>query len=31
VRMLADAIVVEQPVAVAEIDALGDGIHWVIG
>ena len=27
VRMLADAVVVEQPVAVAEIDALGDGIH----
>ena len=27
VRMLADAVVVEQPVAVAEIDALGDEIH----
>ena len=28
VRMLADAVVVEQPMAVAEVDALGDGIHW---
>ena len=27
VRMLADAVVVEQPVAVAELDALGDEIH----
>jgi hypothetical protein len=25
--MLADAVVVEEAVAVAEIDALGDGIH----
>jgi hypothetical protein len=25
--MLADAVVVEQAVAVAEVDALGDGIH----
>jgi hypothetical protein len=25
--MLADAVVVEQPVAVAELDALGDEIH----
>jgi hypothetical protein len=31
VRMPADALVVEQPVTVAEIDTLGDGIHWVIG
>ena len=30
VRMLADAVVVEQPMAVAEVDALGDGVHWVI-
>ena len=27
VRMLADAVVVEQPMAVAEVDALGDEIH----
>ena len=27
VRMLADAVVVEQAVAVAELDALGDEIH----
>ena len=27
VRMFADAVVVEQPVAVAEVDALGDEIH----
>ena len=27
VRMLADAVVVEQPVAVTELDALGDEIH----
>ena len=27
VRVLADAVVVEQPVAVAELDALGDEIH----
>ena len=27
VRMLADAVVVEQPMAVAEIDAFGDGEH----
>ena len=27
VRMLADAVVVEQPMAVTEIDALGDRIH----
>jgi hypothetical protein len=25
--MLADAVVVEQPVAVAEVDPLGDEIH----
>jgi hypothetical protein len=25
--MLADAVVVEEPVTVAEIDALGDRIH----
>ena len=34
VRMLADAVVVEQPVAVAELDAFGDGVHvacWRIG
>ena len=30
VRVLADAVVVEQPVAVAEVDALGDGVHLVI-
>ena len=30
VRMLADAVVVEQPVAVAEVDAFGDGIHLVM-
>jgi hypothetical protein len=29
--MLADAVVVKQPVAVAELDALGDRIHWLIG
>jgi hypothetical protein len=29
VRVFADAVVVEQAVAVAEIDALRDGIHWV--
>ena len=27
VRMLADAVVVEQPMAVAEVDALGDRVH----
>ena len=27
VRVLADAVVVEQPMAVTEVDALGDGIH----
>ena len=27
VRMLADAVVVEQPMAVAEVDALGDGVY----
>ena len=27
VRVLADAVVVEQPVAVTEVDALGDEIH----
>jgi hypothetical protein len=34
--MLADAVVVQQAMAVAEINALGDGVHgelgdWVIG
>jgi hypothetical protein len=29
--MLADAVVVEQPVAIAEFDALGYGIHRRIG
>jgi len=27
VRMLADAVVIEQPVAVAEVDAFGDRVH----
>ena len=27
VRMLADAVVVEQPMAVTEVDALGDRVH----
>jgi hypothetical protein len=27
VRMLADAVVVEQSMPVAEVDALGDGVH----
>ena len=27
VRVLADAVVVEEPMAVAELDALGDGVH----
>ena len=27
VRMLADAVVVEQPMAVTELDSLGDGVH----
>src|SRR5260221_2544953 len=27
VRMLADSVVVEQPVAVTEVDAFGDGVH----
>ena len=31
VRMLADAVVVEQAVAVTEVNAFGDGIHRVIG
>ena len=29
VRMLADAVVVEQAMAVAELDALGDEIHRI--
>ncbi len=31
VRVLAHAVIVQQPVPVAEFDALGDGIHWGIG
>jgi len=31
VRMLADTVVIEQTVPVAEVDALGDRIHRVIG
>ena len=31
VRVLANAIVIEQPVPVTEVDALGHGIHLVIG
>jgi hypothetical protein len=31
VRVLADAVVVEQTMAVAELDALGDGIHKKLG
>ena len=30
VRMLADAVVVEQPVPVAEVDALGDRVHRLV-
>jgi hypothetical protein len=30
VRVLADAVVVQQPMAVAELDALGDRIHPAI-
>ena len=29
VRVLADAVVVEQAMAVTEFDALGDGIHTI--
>ena len=30
VQMLADAVVIEQPVPVAELDTFGDGVHRVI-
>ena len=30
VRVLADPVIIEQPVAITEFDALGDGVHSVV-